>query len=272
MLRHFALMLLCTAAIQAAAEPFGGEPLDGPWHIHAGAPGREPDVGPWQAFLDTWLVTDAADGIHRLRYQAVDADARSALDAWLTAQGDVDPRTLDRGQQMAWWINLYNALTVRLILQHPGIDSIRDIGGWFGPGPWRRTVIRVLETDLTLDDIEHGILRPVFRDPRIHFAVNCASLGCPNLAARAYTAGELDAMLEAGARDYVNHPRGARFDDDGALHLSSIFDWYREDFPRGRQALTNWLADRARPSLAARLRGHDGRIRHDYDWSLNAAR
>jgi hypothetical protein len=263
-----ALALLALAAPVRAALFGGDAPID------AFAPERPGDAtvdhGPWNDFLDRYLVTDTADGVHRVRYDAVSAADHAALDDWLARIQAVDPLTLTRDGQMAYWIDLYNALTVMLILDQLPLESIRDIGGLFGTGPWSRELATVNGRALTLDDIEHRILRPHFTDPRIHFAVNCASIGCPDLAAEAFTAGNLEALLERGTRRYVNHPRGVRF-EDGVLHLSSLFDWYRGDFPEGRAALLAWLAGYAEPALAERLRGHEGRIRHDYDWSLNAA-
>ncbi len=115
---------------------------------------------------------------------------------------------------------------------------------------------------------EHGVLRPIWRDPRIHYALNCASIGCPNLAGRAYTRDHLERLLEEGARDYVNHPRGAVW-QDSELRVSSIYDWYQEDFGGTEAGVLGHLLRYARPELAERLRGYAGPIDYDYDWSLN---
>ncbi len=115
---------------------------------------------------------------------------------------------------------------------------------------------------------EHGVLRPIWRDPRIHYALNCASIGCPNLAGRAYTRDHLERLLEEGARDYVNHPRGAVW-QDSELRASSIYDWYQEDFGGTEAGVGGHLLRHARPELADRLRGYAGPIDYAYDWSLN---
>lgn len=268
---NLSILVACALALPGHAAFNDGQALDA-FRPDGDGTATDPfDHGPWQDFLDRYLVTDAASGIHLLRYGAVSLEDRRELDAWLEAAAATDPRDASRDAQMAWWINLYNALTVQLILDHPDVDSIRDISsGLFSFGPWDLEVIRVAGEDLTLNDIEHRILRPLFRDPRIHFAVNCASLGCPDLAAEAYTAAKLERLLAAGARSYVNHPRGVSL-DAGRLTLSSIFDWYRGDFPEGRTALLEWLAGHAEPALAERLGAFEGRIRHAYDWDLNAA-
>ena len=268
-----ALLAAWTLALPARAAFNEGEGMDAFRPDADGSGAGDPfDHGPWQTFLDRYLVTDDASGIHLVRYDAVTAADRAALYAWIDDLTGTDPRDASRDAQMAYWINLYNALTVQVILEAPGVDSIRDISsGLFSSGPWGRVVARVGGADLSLDDIEHRILRPHYRDARIHFAVNCASMGCPNLAAEAYTAENLERLLDDGARAYVNHPRGVTV-ADGRMTVSSIFDWYRDDFPEGRDGLLGWLAGYAEPPLAERIRAHDGRIRDDYDWNLNAAR
>jgi hypothetical protein len=122
---------------------------------------------------------------------------------------------------------------------------------------------------LTLNDIEHRILRPIFGDPRVHFAVNCASLGCPNLGAEPYLADRLDVQLDTAARAFINHPRGASI-SDSRLTLSSIFKWYGDDFGETVAERLEWVAAYANPDLAEQLTGWDGRISYEYDWRLNA--
>mgnify|MGYP001826008486 CR=1 FL=1 len=228
------------------------------------------DHGAWQALLDAYLRTDAADGINRFDYAAVTSADRERLNAYLATLGALDPRELPRAGQRAYWINLYNALTVQVVLAHYPVKSIRRIyGGLLGTGPWNEPLIDVAGQPLTLNDIEHRILRPIWRDPRIHYAVNCASLGCPDLAAEAYTDTNAERLLEASARAFVNHPRGAQF-ANGRLTLSSLYDWYDVDFGANDAEMLEHLATYAQPALAARLRGYTGRIRYDYDWTLNA--
>ncbi|HSG90843.1 MAG TPA: DUF547 domain-containing protein [Pseudomonadales bacterium] len=263
------LPVLLALGLPAQAALFGSDDS-----IREFAPTRTgtlvPDHGAWDRFLSRYLVTDAPGGINLLPYGEVTAEDRRALRGYIDHLQGLDPLDASRDEQMAYWINLYNAVTVEVILANPGVDSIRDIrDGLFGAGPWDMHLVQVGGRSLSLNDIEHRILRPLFTDPRIHFAVNCASMGCPNLAPEAYTGARLEAMLDAGARAYVNHPRGVRFEGE-RLHLSSIFDWYRDDFPAGRAAFMAWLAAYTEPPLAARLRAYEGRISHDYDWALNA--
>ncbi|MEQ8858642.1 MAG: DUF547 domain-containing protein [Pseudomonadales bacterium] len=228
------------------------------------------DHGAWQTLLDAYLVA-TGDNRTLFRYKAVSSGDRAALDAYVAGLTDVDPRSLARAEQLPYWINLYNALTVQVVLNHPDETSILDMGGgFFRPGPWNDDVARIAGQDVTLNDIEHRILRPIWNDQRIHFAVNCASIGCPNLAPRAYTRSNTPELLDAGQHDYLHHPRGLSLDDSGRLTLSSIFDWYVADFGGNTAALLGYLASQ-RPDLVDDLTNYAGRIRYEYDWSLNQA-
>ncbi len=260
-----ALFLLSSAALAASdAKPLADFARAAP------ASTVRIDHAPWQALLDRHLDARTADGIHRFRYAHVNAADGARLRAYIDALAAADPRRLARAEQFAYWVNLYNALTVDTILRHYPVKSIRDIHeDFFAIGPWDDPLVTVLGQKLTLNDIEHRILRPLFKDPRVHYAVNCASLSCPNLAAVAYSAANLEKLLESGARAYVNHPRGVRFDKNGKLKLSSIYHWYASDFGADKRALYAHLAHYAAPALARRLRAYRGDYAHDYDWSLN---
>jgi hypothetical protein len=168
-------------------------------------------------------------------------------------------------------VNLYNALTVQVILDHYPVDSIRDVDispGWFADGPWGKELIAVEGTALSLDDIEHRILRPIWQDPRIHYAVNCASIGCPDLQPEPFTADGLDAQLDAAARAYVNDPRGAEVTGDG-LVVSKIYTWFQEDFGGTDIGVIRHLRQHADAELKAQLDGVDAIADSRYDWSLN---
>ena len=230
------------------------------------------DHAPWQALLDAYLRADHPSGVNRFNYGALRTNSAdmARLVGYLTALQDADPRGYSRAEQKAYWINFYNALTVRLVAAAYPIESIRDIGGsWLTPGPWQDVHANVAGHDLTLDNIEHDILRPVWRDPRIHYAVNCASYGCPNLSADAFTAANTEELLEAGARAYVNHPRGVAFNGPDIV-VSSIYRWYQEDFGGSEEGLLRHLIQYAAAPLAEQLRGFNGDVEYAYDWTLNA--
>ena len=260
-------MLTATAAlapVPAAAAP-AARLIDDRWTRFG--QGRGPDHDAWDRILARH-VTVAQDGIARVDYAALDA---VELERYLQALQAADPAAMTPAVAFAFWVNLYNAATVRLVKAAYPVDSIRDIGGsLFRPGPWREPVVRVAGQALSLDDIEHGILRPVWRDPRIHYAVNCAALGCPNLVGRAWVPERLGQMLEAAAQAYVNHPRGVRF-AGSSLEVSSIYHWYEKDFGENDAAVIEHLRRYAGPRLAERLAGRRRIDTHGYDWKLNNA-
>ena len=162
------------------------------------------DHSAWQEILDTYLRSHGS-GINRFDYAALKANAgdTAKLAGYLSYLQEIDPRTYSRREQKAYWFNFYNSLTVKVVADAYPVDSIRKIsnsmlGGLIPVGPWGDVRARVCGQDLTLDNIEHGILRPIYRDPRIHYGVNCASLGCPNLLETAFTAA--NAETSAGWR------------------------------------------------------------------------
>ncbi len=235
------------------------------WNVQGEVP--EVDHEPWQHFLDRYLVA-SPDGINRVRYQAVTAEDQAALSAYVSTQAALDPRGLTRVAQQAYWINLYNALTVQVVLDYPRKRSILRMGRkLLSIGPWDDEVVQIQGQHLTLNDIEHRILRPLYGDERVHFAVNCASVGCPNLATRAYTPENLESMLEQQMREYLVHSRGLRL-EDGKLIASSIFDWYRVDFGGDEPVVRAWLAKR-QGALAKVLLDPEIDLEYDYDWALN---
>ncbi len=264
-------LLLAMASLPTAAEDAELIPM---WDASDESNTATIDHAPWQEILDGYLLADHPSGVHRFNYGALkdNTEDRQKLGAYLQSLASQDPRTFARAEQMAYWINLYNALTVYVILPRYPVDSIKDIkSGLIDFGPWNLPLIPMQAMQgekLTLNQIEHGILRPIWKDPRIHYAVNCASIGCPNLASEAYRADNLEQLLEQGAAAYINHPRGARV-ADGELLVSSIYDWFKEDFGGADAGVLAHIGQYARPELANALTGFDD-FDDDYDWRLNA--
>lgn len=228
------------------------------------------DHGAWNKFLKTYVVTSET-GLNRVAYGKVAAADRKALRAYLANLAAVPVSRLRRAEQEAYWINLYNALTVRVVLDHYPVQSIRDIDlgpSLFSNGPWDKKLVRIEGEMLSLNDIEHRILRPIWKDPRIHYAVNCASVGCPNLQRAAFSAARMDTMLNRAALMYVNSPRGVTF-DDGALVVSKIYAWFQDDFGGSDEAVLRHLRKYANKGLLARLGQAANVSGYAYDWSLN---
>lgn len=232
-----------------------------------------PSVAGWARILAAY-VHDGSDGVARVDYSGLAANPadRALLAAQIEALAAAPVSRFDPDTRFAFWVDLYNALTVKLVTDHHPVASIRDISispGLFTIGPWRRKLVEVEGRALSLDDIEHAILRRQWAEPRVHYVLNCASLGCPDLARTPYLGDDLEARLEAAARAFIAHPRAVRF-EDGRLVLSRIFDWYGRDFGPDRQAVLAAIARHAAPDRAARLRGHTGPVTYAYDWRLNA--
>jgi len=225
----------------------------------------------WDRILHRYVTTDAPSGINRFHYSSVSAADRLALKSYLRKMQDVKVTTLNRSEQEAYWINLYNALTVDIVLDHYPVKSIRDIDispGFFSNGPWDAKLLKIEDRKVSLNDIEHRILRPIWQDNRIHYAVNCASLGCPNLQPTPYTAENIDKMLDKAARDFINSPRGVSF-TDGKIVVSSIYFWFKADFGGSEKGILHHLRKYLSPKNLEKLNSRSRRMTHQYNWALN---
>ena len=243
------------------------------WEKNDPANKQKVDHSAWDAFLKKYIVAPHPSGINRVNYATVAPEDRTALANYVKSLESVAVSGYSRAEQRAYWINLYNAKTVELILTRFPVKSIRDINispGLFSSGPWGAKLMTVEGEKLALDDIEHRILRPIWKDNRIHYAVNCASLGCPNLQPAAFTAENTESLLERGAREYVNHRRGVSL-QSGKLKVSSLYVWFQEDFGGSAEGLMEHWAKYAGKTLADALLSYSGGLEHDYDWRLNDA-
>lgn len=265
------IFLLCCLPLAAQAAP--SAELWPHWAAHDESNASVIDYSAWDAFLHDY-VKPSPDGINRVAYARVSTQDRARLNAYLQKMQAIPISHYARAEQRAYWTNLYNATTVKVILDHYPVSSILKINispGLFSRGPWDKKLLKIEGEDLSLNDIEHRILRPIWKDPRTHYSVNCASLSCPNLATRAYTAANMNQMLDDGARAYVNSPRGAEV-QDGKLIVSSIYVWYQADFGGNDAGVIAHLWQYAAPALKAQLATIHSISDDHYDWSLNEAR
>lgn len=191
---------------------------------------------------------------------------RSALDGYLAKTGAVRETDFDswtRDQRLAFLINVYNAETLKLIIDHYPVKSIKKIGGLFGQ-PWDVESVTLFGNKTTLNTIEHDILRPKFKEPRVHFAIVCAAMGCPPLSKEAFTAENLDKQLDARGRLFLSQKNKNRLEGN-ILHVSPIFDWFEGDFTTNGN-----LQDFLTPFFPEDIKGKKLKIRFtSYDWSLN---
>jgi hypothetical protein len=241
------------------------------------------DHGPWQALLEGYVVAVDGGSSTRVDYAGM-ATARDDLQEYLQSLGRVAATEFsrwERSEQLAFLINVYNAWTVELILSaYPELDSIRDLGSWIRP-VWKRRFISLFGAQVSLDHVEHELIRGPsgYAEPRIHFAVNCASVGCPALNREAYTGDGLERQLEQATRAFLADRSRNRLRGD-TLYVSELFNWYEEDFQQGwrgtssvAEFLSRYVEALELPAAAGvRLRNDDLPIRYlDYDWSLNDA-
>jgi len=215
----------------------------------------------WNALLKKHVVLIDGGKASQVRYADL-AKERAALKAYLDSLSEV-PEAESKGwskpQRMAFLLNAYNAFTVEKVLtRYPDLKSIRDFGKVFG-NPFKDEFFTLFGRPFSLDGIEHGLLRKkgAYDEPRVHFALNCASVGCPMLREEAYVAARLEAQLEDQTRRFLSDRSRNRF-RDGRLEVSQIFDWYKEDFAPREKFFARYFPDGAAPIVFL-----------DYDWTLN---
>jgi len=233
--------------------------------IEAACTTVDPAHAAWTAILARWVARGTVD------YAGLQREGRDPLDAYLTTLSGTcapDYERWTRAEQIAFWIDAYNAFTVKLVLDHYPIASIRKIG-WLPGAAFRQKFIPMeglKRGTISLDDIEHGTLRRTFHEPRIHFALVCASRSCPALRNEAYRGPDLDRQLDEQARAFLRDPTKNRFDPaTRTLALSSIFSWFRKDFESAAGSLPAFVA----PYLGVALEGDVRIVFLDYDWTLN---
>ncbi len=204
----------------------------------------------------------------RVDYGAL-ARERGTLERFLSASRSARPATWSREDQMAFWVNVYNARVLDGVIRRPGLESVLDAGRTLGVPTLAFFREKAMSggRELSLNDIEHEILRKGFHDPRVHFVLNCASVSCPTLPARALSGAAIDSVLDAAASAFLLDRTKNQIDADSELRLSSIFKWYRADFEKAAGSLQAFIQQHWKGSSVIRA---DAPIRFlDYDWSLN---
>jgi len=235
----------------------------------------------WDTLLKKHVAWTEGGHASRVDYRGFAAD-RAALRGYLATLSSVARSDYDgwnRQQRLAFLIDAYNAFTLELVLtKYPDLASIRDLGSLLR-SPWKKKFFTLLGVEMSLDDIEQGTIRArgAFDDPRIHMAVNCASIGCPALRPEAFVDARLDAQLDDSVRRFLGD-RSRNRAEGGVLRVSKIFDWYAADFSNRAGSVAKWLAAYAAQlgdDAASQQAVRDAQLKLeylDYDWSLNAAR
>jgi len=263
------LLVLGAAAYYLFVSNANSAKLDQRWAASDENSTKAVDHEAWQIVLDDYLVTDTDSGVNLFDYGGLLDDDRQPLDDYVKTLVALNPLEFNSQEQKAYWINLYNAATVQLILDNYPLTTITDLGESLTDfGPWNDIAVTVNNIELSLNDIEHRIIRPLYDDYRIHFAVNCASIGCPNLSPNAFEAEDLDQQLDDAAAEYVNHPRGINI-QQGDLQISTLFKWYADDFGSNQSEVLATLGKHASVEVSELLTNFTGTPDYAYDWSLN---
>lgn len=211
-----------------------------------------------------------ADGVMLFDYASAQGNGdHDTIKAFIAEQAALSPSTMDDADAAAYWANLYNAVTLDVVLDDYPIRSIKKLGS-FNSGPWKRDVVTVEGETLSLDNIEHDILRVDYASPYIHYMVNCASFGCPNLRNELWTAEGLEADQHAAASDFINSDRGVMIRQDGRIAVSKIYNWFSEDFGDTEADLRAHLAEHATGERLETLNSGAKFKGSHYNWDLNA--
>lgn len=267
----FVLLLVGAVACPTAQRVLADSAVTTRFSAHTPNSAVVVDHRAWDAILKAHVVT-GADGVNRMAFRRLKGEPAAAVKNYIKALEAVDVDKLDRPEQQAFWINLYNAVTLDAVLGRYPVKSIKDARlkdeqGVEQEGPWKAKRVSVGGVGLSLDEIENAIVRAVFKEPRAHYTLNCLSIGCPNLQPFALAGSNLEATYEAAARVFVNHPRAISFGTDGKVTASSVYDWFVADFG-GFDGVVAHLKTYAAPELKAKLMGLKAIDGYAYDWVL----
>ena len=264
-----ALLSGCSGGFLRTERPFSPGPVRplADWQAFETGSRRLVDHRLWNRFLSKYLRL-RSDDVPMLPYGEIPSSEWELLDTYLGALAATPVHTLDRQEQYAFWLNLHNALVVRLIARAYLVLTVRDID--LGNGtPWDRPIVEVEGRTLSLSDIRNGILRAYWRDGRVHYGIFYGAVGSPGLLAQGFSGANVDRLLDEQALDFVNHPRGV-WADGRSANVSSLYKWYAEDFGGSRRAILSHLRLYALPGLR-RMLPDNVALNHAFDWSLNDA-
>ncbi|MCE0722313.1 MULTISPECIES: DUF547 domain-containing protein [Legionella] len=225
----------------------------------------------WQDFLNRRIVTNE-ENINLVDYTHMTQTDLNLLKDYLKSMSEININNYNRDEQLAYWINVYNALTVQIIANYYPVTSVQEINispGLFSIGPWGANLITIKNTTLTLDDINNRIIRAIWNDPRTHYAVNNGTIGAPNLSRKVYQGKLIEEQLNQAASAYVNSLRGVNV-IEGKLIISKLYDWYEEDFGGTKQYVIFHLLQFAKEPLLSQLKHINSIDSYIYNWHINS--
>jgi hypothetical protein len=260
------LMLLATSMIHATSSKI----LWTKWTVNNPLSTAEISHRAWNEFLKKYVTTNE-EGINLVDYQSLNKAELKSLKKYIETMSHANIGNYNRNEQLAYWINLYNALTIQTIAAHysaPTLQKINVSSELLGVGLWKQSVIEINHTPLSLDDIKNRIIRPIWNDPRTLYAVNNATIGAANLSNQAYRGVSLEGQLNNAATSYINSLRGVEV-IEGKLVLSQLFEWYKEDFGGSNKNVIQHIEHFAKEPLLSQLKHVNTVDCYSYNWHLN---
>jgi len=258
--RIFKTALLPLVLLSAGANAAPDSELIPFWNDYEEQSVIKVDHSAWGDILERYVDDSHPSGINRFNYEGITSGDKLTLENYLEYLQQFEPRQFNLGQQKAYWLNFYNAAVINRILNNYPLDSTRRLN-------WRARSYEVVMQKISLNVIEHGILRPIFKDPRILFALNAGSLSSGNLQKTPFTEENTEDLLDKVTRQLLNHPRGARV-EDGRLVVSKLFQWYIDDFGGNKQSVRDYVIRYAEEDLKTAIARSKG-VSYNYSWLLN---
>ena len=265
----FSIFLLCLTVNCLASTPPKKE-LWNRWAVNNPTSKKSITHKQWDTFLKKH-ITKNRYGITTVDYRHLPKSSKKLLDDYLKKMSAINIGNYNRKEQYAYWVNVYNALVTKTIIQHYPVSSINDINispGYFTEGPWGAYLIKVNGVPVSLNDIEHRILRPIWNDVRTLYVLNHAAIGSPNLFTTALTGDNIEEILNLAAKQFINSLRGAQV-INGKLITSKIYEWYKEDFGGDQQDVLQHLKNYAKTPLRKKLKNINEINKTVFNWHLN---
>ncbi len=241
------------------------------WEVHNPLSMEVISHNTFQEFVDRFVITNE-EKINLVRYEKLTPADLELLRDYIETLSQINIDNYNRREQLAYWINLHNALTIHTVAKYYPVTNIQEINispGLFSVGPWGANLVTVDNSVLSLDDIINRIIRPIWNDPRTHYALNNATIGAPNLSKQAYQGAILDQQLNEVAAAYVNSLRGVQV-IEGKLIISKLYDWYEEDFGGTKQDVITHLLQFAQEPLLSQLKHTNSIDSYIYNWHINS--
>ena len=217
----------------------------------------------WQDIIDRYLDVSAEDQIYRFDYGGISSDDKDKLESYIADLSGIDPRDYNKDEQLAYWINLYNASVVSIVLRVEPENSVRSVSRI-----WKRKRFKIARQKMSLADIEHGVIRPLSNDPRVNFGFFHGTVGAGNILPVAFTGDNLDALLEENVRSFITQSSRGVDIQGNTLQVSSMFDWYRSDFGGSDDDVKNFIKQYVSSEIASAI-DQTTSIAYQYDWELN---